>query len=521
MKSSADLYNLIKSMTGPEKGYFRKYVSGFGTDADAEYLVLFEALDSLDSYDEKQLKINLAHTPFVKRLPVVKNYLYNQILKAMRSFSAGNSMERIISELFLDADYLWEKKLYSQALKCIYRIRSIAEETEEFALMLKALAWQKNAVVLSGDYSEELTSCFRDFEYYALLAKNANEYEYLTISLGRIINSVGENVSEETRLALLNLESHPLLQSSELALSIQAKLNFHYLKGKLAQMIHLDVHTAHLHNKNRLILLESSTTLLKEKADIYLTLLYGFILSCINAGNWDEYTIYIPKLQSIAHNQQKEYSANVVQKAQIRLLDIEVLTILEKRKLDTEINVAQFFKKYTQLQQYMNNEHKAIILSNLIIISFAYGYHSLCKKMIALHLQYPEEFRPDTHAVIRFIELMIAAMEKDFSYAEYRARSLKSFLTKRQLLGDVEKLMLNTILKIARTLLQKEKIKLIQKEWNIWLTLPDTIKNSAFARNIFYTEWLQSFLQEKTLLELIADNEIKAAQFLHSLPVIH
>ena len=47
------LHQLIKSMSAPEKGYYKKYTS---TQGKHDYLILFDAIASMEEYDEKKLR---------------------------------------------------------------------------------------------------------------------------------------------------------------------------------------------------------------------------------------------------------------------------------------------------------------------------------------------------------------------------------------------------------------------------------------------------------------------------------
>lgn len=87
MKPNTDLFRLIKSLTRNEKGYFKKYAQVHGNTKNADYLLLFDEIDKQqDTYDEARLIARLKGKPMVHHLSVVKNYLFEMILKSLRSF---------------------------------------------------------------------------------------------------------------------------------------------------------------------------------------------------------------------------------------------------------------------------------------------------------------------------------------------------------------------------------------------------------------------------------------------------
>ena len=75
MKSSDDLYQLIKSLTNNEKRYFKLFASL--QSGKKNYLRLFEAMDKQQVYDEGKVKEPFKGEKFINHLPSEKNYLYH------------------------------------------------------------------------------------------------------------------------------------------------------------------------------------------------------------------------------------------------------------------------------------------------------------------------------------------------------------------------------------------------------------------------------------------------------------
>ena len=88
-----DLFQLIKSLSRNEKGYFKKYTLLYSAQPESanNYTRLFDVIDGMDEYDEIALKKQFTGEKFINQLPVTKNYLYNSILKSLRSYSAQSN----------------------------------------------------------------------------------------------------------------------------------------------------------------------------------------------------------------------------------------------------------------------------------------------------------------------------------------------------------------------------------------------------------------------------------------------
>ncbi len=86
MGASDDLFQLIKSMSRSEKGYFKKYASKHTIGEKNSYVKLFDAIDAQAAYDEDALKQKFRNDRFVSSLYSTKNYLFNLALKSLSAY---------------------------------------------------------------------------------------------------------------------------------------------------------------------------------------------------------------------------------------------------------------------------------------------------------------------------------------------------------------------------------------------------------------------------------------------------
>ncbi|MFZ1593345.1 MAG: hypothetical protein WAT27_14735, partial [Chitinophagales bacterium] len=84
MKPSDNLFKLIKSLDKSEKGYFKKFALGHGKNSN--YILLFNAIDTQDVYDEEALLKKFKTQAFAKQIAVTKNYLWELILRSQRQY---------------------------------------------------------------------------------------------------------------------------------------------------------------------------------------------------------------------------------------------------------------------------------------------------------------------------------------------------------------------------------------------------------------------------------------------------
>lgn len=123
------LFVLIKSLSKSEKRQFKLYVGRLGVNTDAKFLALFNLLDKMQKYDERQI----LDSGIVKKaqLSNLKAHLYKQILVSLRLNPVNQNIRIQIREQLDFATILYQKGLYRQSLKILDKAKTFAVEHEE------------------------------------------------------------------------------------------------------------------------------------------------------------------------------------------------------------------------------------------------------------------------------------------------------------------------------------------------------------------------------------------------------
>ncbi|HRG38690.1 MAG TPA: hypothetical protein PK289_09175 [Bacteroidia bacterium] len=170
MKQSDVLYDLIKSLTGNEKRFFKIYASRHVTSGKNNYVRLFEAIDKLTVYDDKKLKSQLKIVSSGSNFSVEKNYLYNLILECLDIYHKDSSVDRLINKYMNIARILSEKRLDKQSLTIIKKAEAISEKYNRFENIITLTVLKKNI----GFVNDSITLADPD-TYYNELFKNINK----------------------------------------------------------------------------------------------------------------------------------------------------------------------------------------------------------------------------------------------------------------------------------------------------------------------------------------------------------
>ncbi len=136
-----NLFVLIKSLSKSEKRQFKLYVGRLGVNEDSKFLLLFNILDKLSSYDEAAiLKKGIVKK---QQLSNLKAHLYKQILISLRLNPSHQTIRIQIREQLDFATILYHKGLYRQSLKILDKAKNLAIGNEEKNVAYEIIEFEK------------------------------------------------------------------------------------------------------------------------------------------------------------------------------------------------------------------------------------------------------------------------------------------------------------------------------------------------------------------------------------------
>ena len=196
---SDDLFRLIKSMNKSEKGYFKKYAAKNEAGSKQNYILLFNAIDSMSEYDEDLLKKKLKNESFIKQLPVYKVYLFNLILRSLGPNSVSADAGARMKEYIENSRVLSSKALFREALKQLKKAKELARKFSNYLILLDALIAERNilAVMPDKNISEMRKQLYEEeIETVRKLKKNF-DYSWLSDQMVICVEQKGDFTDSE------------------------------------------------------------------------------------------------------------------------------------------------------------------------------------------------------------------------------------------------------------------------------------------------------------------------------------
>ena len=228
MVASENLFELIRSLSSSEKGYFRKQASLLVRGEENNYMKLFQAIEAQSVYDEKKLLKKFAREKFTNNFSVAKNYLYDLILKSLEAYHSDVDAE--LKSLVRRIEILYQRGLYEHCEKLLVKAKNLAGKYEDHIqlaelLSIEAEIWRRQTFAEKTE--ADVDALFDEIDTTLTIFSNQVQYRrhfakllYLMVKSGTI-----RDITQE--VAYKYIMKNPLLGSDKKALSFKAKLTFY------------------------------------------------------------------------------------------------------------------------------------------------------------------------------------------------------------------------------------------------------------------------------------------------------
>jgi hypothetical protein len=141
-RSTDAVFQLIHSLQKSEKRNFKLYVQRNSSSPDLKIVQLFDALDKMKEYDEKEL-INKTVSLKREQLSNMKAHLFRQILASLRVLETNENIDIQLHEQLDYARILYNKGLYLQSLKILDRVKENARAHHQVSFLIEVLFLEK------------------------------------------------------------------------------------------------------------------------------------------------------------------------------------------------------------------------------------------------------------------------------------------------------------------------------------------------------------------------------------------
>lgn len=445
-KASDNLHRLIKSLTKPEKRYFKVFSSRHVIGDQNNYLILFDAIDRQAEYDEEKLLKKFRNQPFVNRFSIAKSRLYNAILKSLDAFHANSSIEAQLKRQLHCAEILYNKSLYTQSQKLLNSARKTAEKHEKVTTLIEIRKWEKR--LMEKDNYEDLKP--EEIEHIRaedqLLNRKLHRFNELWYMKSRMFQQLyvkgrSRSTAEKEDFGRIIDEFVLEIPQEEMMAENQYLLNhlhaaYHYGVA--------DYTSCYPYLKANLKLIEEQPHLFQEEPNIYLSVLTNSIFVASRLGKADEALQMLERMQSLPAELEPVMTEDREMRMFTFIKSTELSLYTEQRDFASAARVvAEIEEGLIRYDRKLSSVRKAFFYFNIAVLCFYQGHFNEALKWINMLLNNIDIDRTqDIHCMGQLLNLVIHLELGNQSLLQYTIRSTKRYLETRNRVYRFESLFL-------------------------------------------------------------------------------
>jgi hypothetical protein len=512
------LYELIKSLTKSEKRYFKLLSSRHTIGDENNYVVLFDFLDKLEEYDEKEVFAHFKGEAFLNRFSITKKRLYNHILSALDSFHSQANIEAQLHKMLHGADILIQKTLYAQASKLLHSAEKLASKNELHSIMIDVrkkvkILQEKNNYL---DVSEE--NLLETFQQDEIVHEQSIFEDRLWNIKSRLLQKMtlfGQVRTPENETEFTSIYQEYIQLNPPLIPSLEAKYMCYQIES--AYHFALQNYTASFHAMEKnLNLFRENDHLILQHPERYFSLLTNLIYTTDSLGNFDQSQAYLTTLQEFVKVAETLTNIDLKVKLFSTISSINLTFSTRRGRYQDAIDyISEVEKGLILYEDKISNTRRAFLNFKIASIYLSVGENSKALKTIRKILNDTAlDNKEDIVSFAHLLELLIHIEREDYDYLPYASKSTQRFLKKRNRLYPFEEALLAFSKKFGNV---SNKFEAIEKWEGLLKSLLDLSKDPYQATALEYFDfisWAEAKAKEMSFLEICQskfDQQMKKA----------
>lgn len=499
-----DLFQLIKSLGKGEKRNFKLYIQR-NTDAEMKVVILFDALDKMDEYDEYSL---LKKNPSLTKLQLsnLKASLYKHILTSLRLLKDDNNIELQLHEQLDYARILFNKGLYLQALKVLERLKQITINYQQQTYHLLVVTFEKKieSMYITRSLKERADELAEESTGALTKMGEINKLSNLSLQLYSwyIQHGHARNKEDETKLKTF-FESH-IVKEIDITNSFYHKL-YYYQSYTWYSFILQDFLGYYKYTQRWVNLFDEFPKMRFVDTLQYIKGVHNLLGAHYDLKNGKKFLELLETFEnfwSTPHIQGNEnYRIQTFMYLYTSKLNKHFLegTFSEGIKLVPEIE-----NELEELGLYLDSHRILVFYYKIACLYFGSGDNSTAIDYLNKIINWKVDLRTDLQCYARLLHLIAHFELGNHDLLAYLVKSVYRFMSKMENLSGVEELMFSFL---------KESFHLSYKDVkpkfeSLLVKLKKIENNSIEARAFAYLDvisWLESKLQNVPVEKIIRE----------------
>jgi hypothetical protein len=514
---SDTLFQLIHSLEKAEKRHFKLYIKRSSTKEDLKIVQLFDAMDKLSDYDEKNL---LKRLPGIEKpqLSNLKTHLYKQILASLRLLKSADSIDLQLNENFDYAHILYKKGLFQQSLRILDRAKDMAKANQKFNFLAQVLALEKRIETLHITHSMQMRAEQLSAESLEVIGKIDMVARLSNLALlvysWYIKNGHARNEKDEERIREYLKEQLPVNAWEQDG--FYERLYLYQIYNWYA-FIRQDFLMYYRYSQKWVDLFEEQPLMVRVETGHYIKALHNLLNAHFDLRNYKKFEHTLRQFEAFA------LTDRVIENDNFRIQSFVYITTAKINQVfmlgtfrEGLLMVPAIEEKLAEYDLFIDRHRLLVLNYKIASLYFGSGDYATCIDYLQRIINDQADMRNDLQCYARVLHLMAHYELGNFDLMESLTKSVYRFMAKRERLTKVEEEMfrfLRTSFITSRNSLKEEFEKFLQK-------IRQFEGNRFEARAFAYLDlvsWVESKVYRKPMSEIISEKYRKAKKRLYAI----
>lgn len=506
---SDHLFTLIKSLRKSEKRYFKVRNKAQSQD-DSKYLMLFDALDKLEEFDEESvIRKNDWINP--RQYSNLKAHLYKKILQSLKEYTASSNDEVHIREQIDYIQILFDRSLYQQSMQLLQKVKKAVKKSENLELQLEVLKWEKNLLPfsLSKNHLDTVRKIVFEANTINERISRVNQLTNLTAELNAIYVKTGYIRNKEDHDHIRRVFLDQLPEWNEEEFSFREKLLWYDIQ--LSYYSFIQNFDEVYRYARKWVDLFGATPNSAYFLEMYIKALNQLLNAQARLSKYSEFQQTHRELRNLASHRLIQLNENL----QIRLFKYSYA-----HQFNGYFMVGDFKKGVSLLQRIeerlegyigMLDKHSELVLFyKIACLYFGNGnYRKALKWLNRIINSEDQDIREDVHSFARIINLITHYELGNRDVIDYYIRSTYRFLLKKDDLHAFQQYILAFLKSLSREITNDQLIERFKK---LRVQLMELSESKYDKRAFVYFDiisWLESKIHNRPVGDVIREKALK------------
>jgi hypothetical protein len=514
-RSTDALFQLVHSLQKSEKRNFKLYVQRNTSNNDLKIVQLFDALDKMKEYDEKEL-ISKASSIKKEQLSNMKAHLYRQILASLRVLESNENIDIQLHEQLDYARILYNKGLYLQSLRILDRVKENAKAHNQVSFLIGVLFLEKKIETLHitrsmQDRADALTN---ESNQTNVMLIRVTKLSNLALQLYSwyIKNGHARNIADEKEVD--NYFQEHLAEDIKQPLGFYEKLYYNQSYCWYA-FIRQDFLLYYRYAQKWVDLFTEDPLMVEIETANYIKGLHNLLNAHFTLRNYSGFNKALALLEKFRDSDiVKQNNNNQVQVfVYLYVAKINQHFLEGTFKEGLEI-VPDLDRQLKEFSIYLDHHRVLVFYYKIASLYFGAGDYDTAIDYLNKIINWKVDLRNDLQCYARLLHLISHYEIGNFQLLEYLIKSVYRFMAKMQNLSLVEEEMFKFLRKTFYLSSRK-----LQPEFEKLLDTVRQLEKSKFETRAFayldIISWLESKVTGKPVYEIIREKYLSARRLAH------